>query len=39
VDTFLLDVNQTTPEELRVVTDIFDDEITVYLPVNSKKGH
>ena len=34
----LLDLNQNTPEDLRVVTDIFDNEITVYLPVNSKKG-
>jgi hypothetical protein len=35
----LLDLNKNTPEELRVVTDIFDNEITIYIPVNSKKGH
>ena len=29
-------LTQDTPEDLRVVTDIFDNEITVYLPVNSK---
>ena len=33
----LLDLNQNTPGELRVVTDIFDSEITLYIPVNSKK--
>jgi len=35
----LLDLNQNTPEDLRVVTDIFDNEITVYLPVNTKKTY
>ena len=35
----LLDLNQSTPEDLRVVTDIFDNEITVYLPVNSRKSY
>ena len=35
----LLDLNQSTPEDLRVVTDIFDNEITVYLPVNTIKGY
>ena len=35
----LLDLNQSTPEDLRVVTDIFNNEITVYLPVNSRKGY
>jgi hypothetical protein len=35
----LLDLNQNTPEDLCVATDIFDNEITVYLPMNSKKGY
>ena len=34
----LLDVYQNTPKNLRAVTDIFDNEITVYLQVISKKG-
>ena len=33
-----LDLNQDTPEDLCLVTDIFDNEITVYLPVNIKNG-
>ena len=33
----LLDLNQSTAEELRVVADVFDNEITVHIPVNSKK--
>ena len=35
----LLDLNPNTPEKFRVDTDIFDNEITVYLPMNSKKVH
>ena len=30
-------LNQNTPKELRVVMNIFDNKITVYLSVNSKK--
>ena len=35
----LRNLNQNAPKDWRVATDIFDNEITVYLPVNSKKGH
>ena len=35
----LLDFNQSIPEDICVVTDIFDNENTVYLLVNSKKVH
>ena len=35
----LLDLKQNTPEELRLVTNILDNEITVHLPVNNKNGH
>ena len=35
----ILDLNQNTREDLHVITDNFEKEITVYIPVNSKKGH
>jgi len=34
----LLDLSQNTPEDLRVVIDIFGNEI-IYFPVKSKKSH
>ena len=35
----ILDLNQNKREDLRVITGNFENEINVYLPVNSKKGH
>ena len=35
----LLDLNHNALENLHVVTDIFDSEINLYIPLNSKKVH
>lgn len=35
----VIDLNQNTPEELRVISNIFDREITVYLPVSDRKRY
>lgn len=35
----ILDLNQNTRDDLRVISDIFDKEITAYLPLNSRNSH